>query len=85
MHCDCVWQLVAKTQLFFDSHKHARNNRYPATLSGLQEFFDGIHEARFPQAGLGVPGHHGDSEGMYTCIVLDEFHKYFASMLQVLC
>ena len=58
--------------------------RYPATLSGLQEFFDGIHEARSPQATqLGVPGHHGDSEGMYTCIVLDEFHKYFASMLQV--
>ena len=32
----------------------------------------------------GVSGHHGDDEGMYSCIILDEFHKYFSSMLQVL-
>ena len=65
------------------THTRTHNNRYPATLSGLQEFFDGIHESRSPQAGIGVPGHHGDSEAMYTCIIVDEFHKYFASMLQV--
>ena len=60
--------------------------RYPAMLSGLQELFDGIHEVSPPHAQpphTDVPGNHGDGKGMYSCVILDDFHKYFVSMLQV--
>ena len=60
--------------------------RYPATLSDLQDLFDGIHEMQAHDRPLGqasAPSYHGDAKKMCSCVIVDDFDKYFVSMAQV--
>ena len=70
-------------------HSCIQHLRYPATLSDLQDLFDGIHEMKSqqphdrPPGQASAPGYHGDMKRMCSCVIVDDFDKYFVSMIQV--